>query len=131
MHSLRSYHPLWSIHCRRSSIGGTPRYQAPEISRLLLFSGSSAVIADEQLYIAQHPTVDVYSYGLLHEILHGRTVFSGMAPLAAMMQAMHGVRPPMSLRPEHACLAELLQACWHADASLRPNMERVVETLTM
>ena len=67
---------------------------------------------------------------LLYEILHGRTAFSGTPPMLAMMQAMAGARPHIDVRPEHAPLAPLMAACWHADVAQRPSMEEVVQGLT-
>jgi len=109
---------------------GTPRYQAPELSRLLVTSSYRSVPAD-QLHVVTDACVDVYSYGLLlHEVLHGRIVFGGHTPYEAMMEALSGARPPILLRPEHAPLAAIVEACWHADGERRPSMEKVVEALS-
>ena len=109
---------------------GTPRYQAPEISRMLALATPS--LTDDTLdAVISDARVDVYSYGLvLHEILHGRIAFAGDVPMAAMCKAMSGARPPIVLRPEHGPLAAIIEACWHADVACRPSMEKVVEALT-
>ena len=44
-------------------------------------------------------------------------------------QATKGARPSIALRPEHAPLAVLIEACWDADVALRPSMGTVVEAL--
>ena len=123
-------HFLGERHFLSQSIG-TPRYVAPEISCLLLRCMTMAALPDGQLHVVNDPRVDVYSFGLLlYEILHGQLVFASVPPLEAMRQAMNGRRPTISLRPPHAHLAPLVEACWHADVTRRPPMETVVEVLT-
>jgi len=72
---------------------------------------------------------DVYSYGvLLWEALHRQVPFTGFAPLqAAFAVAMEAARPPITLRDEFKPYADLIEACWDADPSNRPDMHAVVK----
>lgn len=74
--------------------------------------------------------VDVYSFGvLMWETLHpGDEPFAGLMPLqAAFAVAMQQTRPPMSLRKEHEGYSDLMQACWDAEPTSRPEMAVVAQ----
>jgi len=74
--------------------------------------------------------MDVYAFGLLlYEILHGHVAFEKLPSVAAMLRAARGERPQLALRPEHAYLARLIEACWHAEPACRPSMHEVLQVL--
>ena len=114
---------------------GTPRYQAPEITNSLAENFKRAQLCGEPegatgATLPVNAPMDVYAFGLLlYEILHGRVAFAGKTPVAAMLRASEGERPPLALRPEHTHLAELIQACWDAEPARRPSVHQVLEVL--
>jgi len=114
---------------------GTPRYQAPEITTSLAEKFERAQLCGEtestfSPSLPLNAAMDVYAYGLLlYEILHGCVAFAGRTPVAAMLLASKGERPRLALRPEHAYLAELIQACWDAEPAHRPSMHQVLKVL--
>merc|ERR1711963_552068 len=77
---------------------------------------------------------DVYSFGvLLYELFTGYIPYS-RPPYDDMNQAQlmlaileDGARP--SLADLHPALAQLIQDCWNADASLRPTISELIVRL--
>jgi len=110
---------------------GTMRYQAPEMTQLMIASPSRLVPSDK-LEIMRHTRIDVYAYGLmLYEVLHGCIFFGELSPVAVVTRTgMGNERPPIALRPEHSSLSTVIDRCWDAEAEHRPDMQEVIETLS-
>jgi len=113
-----------------SSIG-TCRYQAPELTRLMIEAPDKNIPCG-MLDIVNDTRIDVYSYGLvLYEITHGSIAFGGLNGLAAMFMATVGERPPIAVvRPEFTPLGAVIEKCWDAEVERRPNMHEVLQALS-
>lgn len=97
-----------------NGVSGTYQYMAPEI-----LSGE-----------AHTEKSDVYAFAfILNEMISGTPPFSGVDPMEAAQQVLnHGGRPnipPHCLRP----YASLIQTCWGAAPSTRPDFKRVIELI--
>jgi serine/threonine protein kinase len=96
---------------------GSPLYMAPEVMALMDFDYSS----------------DVYSFAIiLWEMLTGQEPYPDAEDYQSLynMVVIEGVRPPLN---ESAAIPEeikpLLEKCWHADLTLRPNFDKIIRAL--
>jgi serine/threonine protein kinase len=90
---------------------------APEVMALMDFDYSS----------------DVYSFAIiLWEMLTGQEPYPDAEDYQSLynMVVIEGVRPPLN---ESAAIPEeikpLLEKCWHADLTLRPNFDKIIRAL--
>jgi len=95
---------------------GTPQYMAPEL------------LSPDHL--PHNEKVDVYSFSIMMvEILSNEQPFLGKDPIqVAMAVLMQGLRPEIP-KGTHETLVHLIQDCWAADPTGRPNFEEVLARL--
>ena len=106
---------------------GTPRYQAPEVTSAVSRAGPGVKSLTHELLEILDTRSDVYSYGcLLYELLHGRVVMEESHAFGAMIKVWKGQRSELSLRPEHAHLATMIERCWDEDPDRRMQLEDIV-----
>jgi len=74
--------------------------------------------------------VDIYSFGILFwELLTGSQPFAEVRTLDQLKNAVvSGRRPPIS-NSIPSEIAQLIQACWHGDASKRPSAEVAMKAI--
>ncbi|GAM20944.1 hypothetical protein SAMD00019534_041190 [Acytostelium subglobosum LB1] len=92
---------------------GTPIYMAEEVIRGEKYQQSA----------------DVYSFGIvLWELFTREKPFDGMHEFERVTYVLKGGRPaiPDTVPP---IISELIQRCWHANPTMRPNFKSVLKTL--
>ncbi|KAJ7827002.1 kinase-like domain-containing protein [Mycena olivaceomarginata] len=104
-------------HSTASPKGGTARYQAPEL------------LSTE---IPNHFGSDVYAFGsVCYEILIGKAPFFEISrDITVTIKVLEGLRPSRpDTVPVDDDLWRLLQDCWQATPSDRPNISQVIQRL--
>ncbi|KAF7345070.1 Protein kinase domain-containing protein [Mycena venus] len=116
MSSIDDVMSLKITHTTRSILGGTARYQAPE-----LLEGASL----------NHFGSDVYAFACIgFEILTGAPPFSELAnEMAVGIKVIAGKRPSRPQAIISDALWALLDHCWQQEQVERPTMLQVVESL--
>ena len=56
-----------------------------------------------------------------------------LSPVEAFFAASMGIRPNINLSvllpPQYACLANVIERCWHASSEARPSAQEIVSAL--
>lgn len=100
--------------------GGTPRWMSPELIDSQRFGSANCL-----------PTIssDCYALGMVvYEVIGGREPFHEIGKITALARVLEGGRPPRDADFADI-LWEMLQRCWVAQASNRPDVEEVLQCL--
>eukprot|EP00771_Trimastix_marina_P001927 gnl/Trimastix_PCT/3037.p1 GENE.gnl/Trimastix_PCT/3037~~gnl/Trimastix_PCT/3037.p1 ORF type:complete len:725 (-),score=71.40 gnl/Trimastix_PCT/3037:37-2076(-) len=110
---------------------GVSRFDEP-IAATMTFAGTPLWTAPE-LYSCDVRRfglpADVYSYGItLWELVTRQIPFGHLRPIQVISEVVRGTRPEIPL----TCpvdVASLMEDCWHADPTMRPSFDEVVDRL--
>ena len=96
---------------------GTPRWMAPEVSRLLKYDPFKS---------------DVFSFGMVcYEILVGRVPFYEMENVDEVRtKVLAGERPTLPEWTVEKGFKDLVEKCWQEDAHKRPSFTEIIRMLT-
>ncbi|CAA7056927.1 unnamed protein product [Microthlaspi erraticum] len=99
---------------------GTYRWMAPE-----LFSHEPLLVGEKKHY--DHK-VDVYSFAIVFwELLTNKTPFKGKNNVCVAYAASKNQRPSLENLPEE--VVSILESCWAADPSARPEFKEITVSL--
>ena len=107
-----------------TSCCGTPRYMAPEVAYCM---------QGEQGELAHYDkSCDVYSFGILMwEVMNMQQPFGTLSSYSALLAAMRGDRPPISLEGDRSAFGGIIADCWSHSPSQRPAMTDVIQQLLL
>jgi serine/threonine protein kinase len=104
---------------RKSTVGGTPQYMAPEVLNRV-----------PGLY--DKPSVDVYAYGVVNfELFSQQRAWGNFSQEQIITNVVvHNLRPKFEgglLAPGMAPIREMIDACWASEQQKRPTFHDIVE----